>query len=113
MNYLDNSFSAFHAIKNLEEKLISSGFKKLEENEKWNLEENKSYYVIRNTSSIIAFKVPAFSDTLGFNIVASHSDSPSYKIKPNATMKDLRNEMTSRQDPDGTPYLLSAAVPAY
>ena len=44
MNYLDNSFSAFHAIKNLEEKLINNGFKKLEENEKWNLEENKSYY---------------------------------------------------------------------
>lgn len=92
MNYLDNSYSAFHAIKNLEEKLINSGFKKLEENEKWNLEENKSYYVIRNTSSIIAFKVPTSNDTLGFNIVASHSDSPSYKIKPNATMKDLRND---------------------
>ena len=92
MNYLDNSYSAFHAIKNLEEKLINSGFKKLEENEKWNLAENKSYYVIRNTSSIIAFKVPASNETLGFNIVASHSDSPSYKIKPNATMKDLRND---------------------
>ena len=92
MNYLDNSYSAFHAIKNLEEKLINSGFKKLEENEKWNLAENKSYYVIRNTSSIIAFKVPANNETLGFNIVASHSDSPSYKIKPNATMKDLRND---------------------
>lgn len=92
MNYLDNSYSAFHAVKNLEEKLVNKGFKKLEENEKWNLEENNSYYVIRNTSSIIAFKVPEIKGTLGFNIVASHSDSPSYKIKPNATMKDLRND---------------------
>ena len=92
MNYLDNSYSAFHAVKNLEEKLVNKGFKKLEENKKWNLEENNSYYVIRNTSSIIAFKVPEIKGTLGFNIVASHSDSPSYKIKPNATMKDLRND---------------------
>ena len=92
MNYLDNSYSAFHAVKNLEEKLVNKGFKKLEENEKWNLEENNSYYVIRNTSSIIAFKVPEIKGTLGFNIVASHSDSPSYKIKPNATMKELRND---------------------
>ena len=92
MNYLDNSFSAFHAIKNLEEKLINAGFKKLEENEQWNLEEEQNYYVIKNTSSIIAFKVPKKEQILGFNIVASHSDSPSYKIKPNATMKDLRND---------------------
>ena len=92
MNYLDNSYSAFHAIKNLEEKLINSGFIKLEENESWKIEENKNYYVIRNTSSIIAFKVPTNSKKLGFNIVASHSDSPSYKIKPNATIKDLRND---------------------
>ena len=92
MNYLDNSYSAFHAIKNLEEKLINNGFKKLEENKIWNIEENNNYYVIRNTSSIIAFKVPRKEDIFGFNIVASHSDSPSYKIKPNATMKDLRND---------------------
>lgn len=92
MNYLDNSYSAFHAIKNLEEKLIDAGFKKLEENKNWNIKENNNYYVIRNTSSIIAFKVPKLEDVIGFNIVASHSDSPSYKIKPNATMKDLRND---------------------
>lgn len=92
LTYLDNSYSAFHAIKNIEDKLKNAGFKKLEENKKWEIKENESYYVIRNTSSIIAFKTPSLLDNAGFNIVASHSDSPSYKLKPNATIKDLRND---------------------
>ncbi len=92
ITYLDNSYSAFHAIKNIEDKLKNAGFKKLEENKKWEIKENESYYVIRNTSSIIAFKTPTVLDNAGFNIVASHSDSPSYKLKPNATIKDLRND---------------------
>lgn len=92
LTYLDNSYSAFHAIKNIEDKLKNAGFKKLEENKKWEIKENESYYVIRNTSSIIAFKTPTLLDNAGFNIVASHSDSPSYKLKPNATIKDLRND---------------------
>lgn len=92
LTYLDNSYSAFHAIKNIEDKLKNAGFKKLEENKKWEIKENESYYVIRNTSSIIAFKTPTLLDNVGFNIVASHSDSPSYKLKPNATIKDLRND---------------------
>ena len=94
IKYLDNSFTAFHAVKNIEELLKNNQFIKLNEQEDWVLEPNKSYYVIRNTSSIIAFKTPSIENYTGFNIVASHSDSPSYKIKPNATIKDLKNDYT-------------------
>ncbi len=92
INYLNTSYSAFHAIKNIEDKLIENNFIKLEEQNSWQIEANKSYYVIRNTSSIIAFKTPCDISNVGVNIVASHSDSPSYKIKPNATIKDVRND---------------------
>lgn len=42
----------------------------------------------------------------------STGSSPVVAVQMNKLMKDLRAEMTSRQDPNGSPYLLSAAVPA-
>ena len=40
-------------------------------------------YVIRNDSSIIAFRVPACKSPKGFKIVCSHTDSPMFKFKDN------------------------------
>ena len=79
---------------NLEKELINAGFIKLDESKKWNIEPEKNYYIIRNTSSIIAIKIPSNIKDVGFNIVASHSDSPCYKLKPNATINDVRNNYT-------------------
>ncbi len=47
--------------------------------------EEGKYYVIRNGSALIAFRIPK-RDFLGFQIMASHSDSPSFKIKENPEM---------------------------
>ena len=60
-------------------------FIQLEEKEHWNLEEGKSYFVERNGSSMIAFHLPK-KDFQGFHIVASHSDSPTYRIKEQPEM---------------------------
>ena len=57
IDFINKSYTAFHAIKNLEEMLEKANFKKLTEDCSWELEPGCSYYVIRNTSSIIAFKV--------------------------------------------------------
>lgn len=94
IKFLDNSYTCFHAISNLEKELINAGFIKLDESKKWNIEPEKNYYIIRNTSSIIAIKIPSNIKDVGFNIVASHSDSPCYKLKPNATINDVRNNYT-------------------
>ena len=80
INFLDKSYTCYHAINNIEEMLVSAGFEKLTEFQSWVLETGRCYYVIKNSSSIIAFKVPAKLENPGFQIVASHSDSPSYKI---------------------------------
>lgn len=42
----------------------------------------------------------------------STSQAPVVAVSMNKLMRDLRKEMDARQDPNGTPYLLSAAVPA-
>lgn len=45
------------------------------EKDEWQLEKGHQYYIIRNSSSIVAFKIPQQLETVGFHIVASHSDS--------------------------------------
>lgn len=83
LDFIKKTPTAFHAIKEIKELLNKEGYTELQENKAWILEENKNYYVTRNSSSIIAFKLPANPSNSHFQIVASHSDSPCFKIKPN------------------------------
>ena len=86
LKFIEKSPSPFHVIENMEVELNKAGFIKLKENKRWNLKKGGSYYVTRNDSSIIAFKIPE-KDFRNFNIMASHSDSPSFKIKENPEIK--------------------------
>ena len=94
IEFLNQSYTCYHAIKNIETKLQKNGFIKLMEKDEWQLEKGHQYYIIRNSSSIVAFKIPQQLETVGFHIVASHSDSPSYKLKPHPTIKDIKNKYT-------------------
>lgn len=85
IEFLNKSYSAFHAVENVKEVLKSKGFTEIYEGDKWNLVKGGNYFVTRNDSSVIAFKVPE-NDYVGFNIVASHSDSPTFKIKENGEL---------------------------
>ena len=75
--------SVFHAVDSLKNELISEGFEELSEGKKWSIKKGNKYFVTRNSSSIIAFKVGDNLDSYSFNIVASHCDSPGFKIKEN------------------------------
>lgn len=78
--FIKNSPSCFHAVKNIADELENSGATRLFENKPWKLEHGKCYFVTRNASSIIAFRIPKHIDG-GFMVAASHSDSPTFKIK--------------------------------
>lgn len=56
--FLDHSPSAFHATANMCELLKEAGYTRLYEGEKWNLEAGCGYYVTRNDSALIAFRIP-------------------------------------------------------
>ncbi len=86
LSFLDNTHSTFHAVENIKQYLLKNNFIELQENKKWNLENGKNYFVTKNNSSIISFKIPD-NDYIGFQIVASHSDSPTFKIKENGQVK--------------------------
>ncbi len=81
-DFIENSPTAFHAIAELKRRLLEEGFSELSENENWKLKKGGKYFVIRNDSSIISFRLPK-SEYKGFYIIASHSDSPAFKIKEN------------------------------
>lgn len=80
LKFTDESVSCFHAVKNVEDRLKENGFIRLKENKSWELKPGKSYYVKRNDSSLIAFRIPK-GEPKGFHIAASHSDSPTFKLK--------------------------------
>ena len=84
--FIENSPSCFHAIKTITEELKNEGFVEIKEKDTWQIEQGKKYSVTRNLSSVIAFKIPQ-NDFKSFNIVASHSDSPTFKIKANAEIE--------------------------
>lgn len=83
MDFIDRSPTAFHAVENIVGALEGAGFERLRENERWRLLPGRNYFLTRNRSSVIAFRLPkgGFSH---FQIVASHSDSPCFKLKPNS-----------------------------
>ncbi len=80
---LAKAHSQFHVIALLEKELLDKGYTELKEGEAWNLKVGGSYYVKRNDSSLLAFRLPEKTSSLAFHITASHSDSPTFKIKPN------------------------------
>ncbi|MDD4781377.1 MAG: M18 family aminopeptidase [Tissierellia bacterium] len=82
-DFLEKSPSCYHTIESIKEELNENGFIELLESKKWDLELGNKYYVTRNSSSIIAFAIGDDLKDYSFNIIASHSDSPTFKIKEN------------------------------
>lgn len=85
-NFLQKSPTAFHAVDNIEKELEENGYRRLEEAEAWKVAPGGKYYVTRNGSSIIAFHIGSALSDYGFQIAASHSDSPAFKVKENAEL---------------------------
>lgn len=88
LEFIEKSPSCFHAIKNVKEILENNGYQELAESSSWEISVGGKYYVTRNDSSLIAFQIPQQSK--GFHIVASHSDSPTFKVKeaPEMTVEE-------------------------
>ncbi len=85
-NFIDfarRSPTAFHAAEAICAALRESGFTALNEREPWSLVPGGKYFVTRNRSAVIALTIPA-SGMTHFQIVASHGDSPAFKLKPAA-----------------------------
>ena len=85
LEFISSSPTAFHAAETIRKRFLEEGFTELKEEEHWELEKGGKYFVMRNHSAIIGFSIP-MNDSGRYHIIASHSDSPSFKIKENPEM---------------------------
>ena len=85
LDYIAASPTAYHAAAHTADLLMAAGYTRLCEGEDWTLEPGRGYFVTRNGSSLIAFRLPA-GEWQGFLMAAAHGDSPAFKIKENAEL---------------------------
>ena len=87
IKFIDNSPLNYFAVANAKDILSKNGFKELSENKRWEIEKYGKYFVSRNDTALIAFTVGE-DLTKGFDIIGSHTDSPTFKVKSNAEIND-------------------------
>ena len=84
LSFIDGNPTAYHTTAAVRDILLKAGFAELLESRKWALEPGKDYFVCRNGSSIIAFRMGDQLENYSFNVAAAHTDSPCFRIKENA-----------------------------
>ena len=83
IDFIYESPSPYHVVENAKQKLLNAGFKALKLTEKWDLKPKENYFVTQNGTSLFAFTMGSGKiEENGFKIIAAHSDSPTFKIKP-------------------------------
>ncbi|MEX6504345.1 M18 family aminopeptidase [Pseudomonas zhanjiangensis] len=83
IDFLKASPTPFHATASLAQHLEGAGYQHLDERAAWHCEAGGRYYVTRNDSSIIAFKLGQRSPLEGgLRLVGAHTDSPCLRVKP-------------------------------
>ncbi|WP_019612895.1 M18 family aminopeptidase [Psychromonas ossibalaenae] len=88
ITFIDNSPVSYFAAANIIKELENSGYRSLNEGDKWKLEPGHKYYLQRNNSAVIAFQLGSEKPwQSGFNIVGAHTDSPHLKLKNESLTK--------------------------
>ena len=79
--FLKNSKTQYHAVSEIAKMLDEAGFARLYEHDPWELSLGGLYYVVRDGSSLIAWR----NTVGGFMISAAHTDSPCFRVKGSIT----------------------------
>jgi len=83
MAFLDKSPSPFHAVTAMQCALQEQGFNHLDPGASWSIGDRDKALVIRNDSSLIAFRMgSAPLSESGVRMIGAHTDSPCLRIKP-------------------------------
>lgn len=80
LDFIARSPTPWHAVASISARLEQQGFRSLAERDDWNLEVGGCGYVVRDGSSVIAFRLG--DPAAGFRIVGAHTDSPGFRVKP-------------------------------
>ena len=106
VEFIHESPTNFHAVANAKKELLGNGYKQLFSGEAWQIERGGKYFVTKNHSSLFAFEIGSGEIAEeGFKIVCAHSDSPTFKIKPNAAMPVAGKYMKLNTEVYGGPIM--------
>lgn len=82
-DFITQSPTSYHAAENVAHQLTEAGFTRVDQHDQWS---NATRAVMVVSGAVIAWQLPEkFSLQSGARIIGSHTDSPSFKIKPVAT----------------------------
>lgn len=85
LGWMNASTCNFLAVKTITNELIKAGFKELRQGDKWTVIPGEKYFMVKNDSAVFAFVAGTDAPAeYGFHIISAHSDSPCFKVKPNA-----------------------------
>ncbi len=84
--FLDESPVNFLAAETIVKRLEENGFSYLDTADRWALKPGDRRYTTANGSAVFAFIVGDGGAEAGFNMIAAHSDSPGFRIKPQCEM---------------------------
>lgn len=104
LKFLNESPCNFLAVKNLTDRLDRAGFTPIDMADKWSLKPGDRRYVVKNSSAVFAFIVGE-DPAAGFKIISAHSDSPGFRIKPNAEIVNEGGVVTLNTEVYGGPIL--------
>ena len=106
IDFIYESPSPYHVIDNTKNILKSKGFSELKLTDKWNVQKGGKYFVCQNNSSLFAFTIGNGAiEENGYKIVAAHSDSPSFKIKPSPEISVAEKYIKFNTETYGGPIL--------
>ncbi|MFW6022437.1 MAG: M18 family aminopeptidase [Halanaerobiaceae bacterium] len=106
LDYINESPTAFHAAQKAAILLEKNGFKKLEPGKKWYLKKGEKYYIERNNSAVIAFIIGTGNLVRsGFRLIAAHTDSPGFRIKPQPEIIESKKYLKLNTEVYGSPIL--------
>ncbi|QRV01890.1 M18 family aminopeptidase [Arcanobacterium phocisimile] len=81
--FISQSPTSYHAAENVARILTDAGFVRSEQTEAWS---GQRHGVMVVGGAVIAWQMPqTFTENTGARIIGSHTDSPSFKLKPVAT----------------------------
>jgi aspartyl aminopeptidase len=82
VDFIREAPTSFHAVRAIASRLDAAGFTRLSECERWGLERGGRYYVIRNDSALVGFRIGGEVREPSFTIALTHADSPTLRLKP-------------------------------
>lgn len=86
IDFLNDSPVNFLAVRNVARVLDAAGYERIDMGDAMpEMKAGKQFYTMKNDSSLFAFEIGAKPlAEVGMHIITAHSDSPTFRIKPNA-----------------------------